>query len=451
MNSSMQWSKLLSSSRLMGDIINIPDAGRTAFEKDFDKIIFSSFFRRLKDKTQVFSLVDNDYIRSRLSHSLEASCVGRTLGTLVGKEIVKRHSTELKDFEARDFGDIVAAACLAHDIGNPPFGHAGEDAIQEWFKLPQADSILSGLTSKEQADFQKFEGNAQGFRILTKLSRPNLHGLQFTCAMLATFTKYPREAGINSKLFNQYNLIENNKSTKKHGFFQDEKDVFAQIADEVGLIRREETAWWCRHPLAFLVEAADDICYHIVDLEDGFRMGCITYEEAKNLLKDVLKDEQLDNLESDSKENIKYLRSKAIHKLIIEVKQVFLDSETEILSGSFDFPLTAKLESCDKLKEIIEVTRKSVYESRAVVEVKVAGYEVLGGLLEEFITGITNNSLSKSYLVKKLLPNFNEQDENEELYRKILKVTDYISGMTDSYAVSVFKKIKGISLPRGGK
>ena len=169
MNLPMQWSKLLSRSRLMGEIINIPDAGRTAFEKDFDKIIFSSSFRRLKDKTQVFSLVDNDHIHSRLSHSLEASCVGRTLGTLVGKEIVKRHSAELEDFEARDFGDIVAAACLAHDIGNPPFGHAGEDAIQEWFKSPQAASVLSELTAKEQADFQKFEGNAQGFRILTKL------------------------------------------------------------------------------------------------------------------------------------------------------------------------------------------------------------------------------------------------------------------------------------------
>lgn len=447
----MQWSKLLSSSRLMGDIVNIPDAGRTAFEKDFDKIIFSSYFRRLKDKTQVFSLVDNDYIRSRLSHSLEASCVGRTLGTLVGKEIVKRHSAQLEGFEARDFGDIVAAACLSHDIGNPPFGHAGEDAIQEWFKSHQAACVLSSLSSEQQADLQNFEGNAQGFRILTKLSRPNIQGLQFTCAMLATFTKYPREAGINSSYFHQYNT-EDNKSTKKHGFFQAEKDLFAQIVNEVGLIRREEkSAMWCRHPLAFLVEAADDICYHIVDLEDGFRMGCITYDEARDLLYDVLKAEQLDNLKSDKKENIKYLRAKAIHKLIIEVKQVFLDSENEILSGNFDFPLTAKIESSNKLKEIIEITRKNVYESCEVVEVKVAGYEVIGGLLEEFITAITNSSLSKSYLVKKLLPNFKEDDENEDIYRKVLKVTDYISGMTDSYAVSIFKKLKGISLPRGGR
>ncbi len=234
----MRWSKLLSRSRLMGEVEYIADAGRTAFEKDFDKIIFSSYLRRLKDKTQVFSLVDNDYVRSRLSHSLESSCVGRR-GTLVGKEIVKRYSVELTGFDSRDFGDILAATCLAHDIGNPPFGHAGVDAIQEWFKSPLAVSVLSSLSSRQQADFQKFEGNAPGFRILTKLSRPNLQGLQFTCAMLATFTKYPREAGINSIFFNHYNAIEDNKSTKKHGFFQDDKDFFAQIANEVGLIRRE--------------------------------------------------------------------------------------------------------------------------------------------------------------------------------------------------------------------
>ena len=450
MTSSMNWSKLLSNSRLLGDIGNALDSGRTPFEKDFDKIIFSAYFRKLKDKTQVFSLVDNDYIRSRLNHSLEASCVGRTLGTLVGKEIVKRHRQELKQFEARDFGDIVAAACLAHDIGNPPFGHAGEDAIQEWFKSPKASNVLSCLSFKEQEDFRTFEGNAQGFRILTQLDkRPNLCGLQFTCATLATFTKYPREAGISSNYFNEYNAIPNNKSTKKHGFFQNEKDLFAQIANEVGLIRREENlAWWCRHPLSFLVEAADDICYHIVDLEDGFWMNYIEYEDARMLLNDILIGEKLDNIGSDKNENIKYLRAKAIHKLITEVKQVFLEYETELLSGKFDITLTSEIQSGNKLKEIIDITRKNVYEACEVIEVKVAGYEVLGGLLEEFVTGMSNKKLSKSYLIKKLIPNF---QENENIYKSILQITDYIAGMTDSYAVSLFKKIKGISLPRGGR
>ncbi|PPS44896.1 deoxyguanosinetriphosphate triphosphohydrolase [Chroococcidiopsis sp. TS-821] len=446
--SSMQWRKLLSRSRLFHNL-NVEDSGRTAFEKDFDKIIFSSYFRRLKDKTQVFSLVDNDYIRSRLSHSLEASCVGRTLGTLVGQEIVKRHAKELYDYTARDFGDIVAAACLSHDIGNPPFGHAGEDAIQEWFKSPNAAAVLSLLTPGQQADFKCFEGNAQGFRILTKLDKPqHRQGLQFTCATLATFTKYPREAGINSNSFNKYNSNSDNKSTKKHGFFQEEKELFAQIAQEVGLIRRQkDIAWWCRHPLVFLVEAADDICYHIVDLEDGFSMGYIDYAEAKMWLIDILEGEKIEQFD-DKKEQIKYLRAKAIHKLITEVKQVFLDCEEQLLSGTFDSPLTSQIASGLKLKEIIELTRKNVYEACEVVEVKVAGYQVLGGLLEEFVSAVTNNNLSKSYLTKKLLPNFKD---TEQLYSKVLQVTDYISGMTDSYAVSLFKKIKGISLPRGGR
>ncbi len=453
MTSPMNWSKLLSRSRLLGDVENILDSGRTSFEKDFDKIIFSSSFRRLKDKTQVFSLVDNDYIRSRLNHSLEASCVGRTLGTLVGQEIIKRHQQELKDFEARDFGDIVAAACLAHDIGNPPFGHAGEDAIQEWFKSPKASSVLSYLSFKEQEDFKTFEGNAQGFRILTKLEkRPKLCGVQFTCATLATFTKYPREAGISNSIFNQYNSVQYNKSTKKHGFFQDEKNLFSQIASEVGLIRRENnSAWWCRHPLTFLVEAADDICYHIVDLEDGFWMGYIAYEDARMLLNDILVGEKLDDIGCDKKENIKYLRAKAIHKLIAEVKQVFLEYETELLDGKFDIPLTSEIPSGNKLKDIIDLTRKNVYEACEVIEVKVAGFEVLGGLLEEFITSISNQKLSKSYLIKKLIPNFQEEDKPESFYKKTLQITDYIAGMTDSYAVSLFKKIKGISLPRGGR
>jgi dGTPase len=456
----MEWSKLLSRKRLAE---NSPETSeteiklqnRTSFQRDFDRIVFSSSFRRLKDKTQVFPLFNNDYVRNRLIHSLEASCVGRSLGTIVGEEIIKRHKElhshkdEFKNYTPSDFGDIVAAACLAHDIGNPPFGHAGEDAIQEWFKSDKAVSTLKEFNLQQKADLTLFEGNAQGFRIITRKERQaDRIGMQLTYATLATFIKYPRESLIPSQIFQQYN----GKSTKKHGFFQAEKDVVNQVAEEVGLLRRDRnSAWWCRHPLVFLVEAADDICYHIVDLEDGFRMGYITYEDARKLLSDILKGENLNNLGCDWEDNIKYLRSKAIHKLIIEVKQVFLDYELKLLSGDFDQPLTSQIPSNNKLEEIIDITRRNVYESCEVIEVKVAGYEVLGGLLEEFVTAITNDRLSKSYLIKKLLPNFKEEDEKQELYKKILKVTDYISGMTDSYAVSVFKKIKGISLPRGGR
>jgi len=450
----MAWHKLLSRKRLGETFLEtgeaeIPAQNRTSFQRDFDRIVFSSSFRRLKDKTQVFPLFNNDYVRNRLIHSLEASCVGRSLGTIVGEEIIKRHSKSLRDYIASDFGDIVAAACLSHDIGNPPFGHTGEDAIQEWFKSARAQPVLQQLNLQQQADLTCFEGNAQGFRIITqKEKQADRIGLQLTCATLGTFMKYPRESLIPSSSFQKYR----GKSTVKHGFFQAEKNLVEQIAAEVGLIRRDaNSAWWCRHPLVFLIEAADDICYHIVDLEDGFRMGYITYEEAENLLITLLKEDNLDYLNSDLLDNIKYLRSKAIHQLIFEAKQVFLDSESEILSGEFDKPLTSVIPSAAHLKEIIDITRRQVYESCEVIEVKVAGYEVLGGLLEEFITAISQEQLSKSYLIKKLLPNFKVDDAHLDLYKQILKVTDYISGMTDSYAVSVYKKIKGISLPRGGK
>jgi dGTPase len=450
----MAWSKLLSRKRLGETFLEtyeaeIPAQNRTSFQRDFDRIVFSSSFRRLKDKTQVFPLFNNDYVRNRLIHSLEASCVGRSLGTIVGEEIIKRHSKNLHDYIASDFGDIIAAACLSHDIGNPPFGHTGEDAIQEWFKSVRAQSVLQQLNLLQQADLTCFEGNAQGFRIITqKEKQADRIGLQLTYATLGTFMKYPRESSISGEVFPQYQ----GKSTAKHGFFQAEKNLVEQIATEVGLIRRDaKSAWWCRHPLVFLIEAADDICYHIVDLEDGFRMGYITYEEAESLLKTLLKEDNLEYLGSDLLDNIKYLRSKAIHQLILEAKHIFLDFESEILSGEFDAPLTSVIPSADSLKEIVDITRRKVYESCEVIEVKVAGYEVLGGLLEEFITAISQEDLSKSYLIKKLLPNFKADDENLDLYNKILKVTDYISGMTDSYAVSVYKKIKGISLPRGGK
>lgn len=450
----MAWSKLLSRKRLGESLLETdkaetPTQNRTSFQRDFDRIVFSSSFRRLKDKTQVFPLFNNDYVRNRLIHSLEASCVGRSLGTIVGEEIIKRHSKSLQDYIASDFGDIIAAACLSHDIGNPPFGHTGEDAIQEWFKSARAQPVLQQLNSQQQADLTCFEGNAQGFRIITqKEKQADRIGMQLTYATLGTFIKYPRESVISSSIFQAYR----GKSTAKHGFFQAEKALAEQIATEVGLIRREtNSAWWCRHPLVFLIEAADDICYHIVDLEDGFRMGYITYHEAENLLRTILAEDNLEYLGSDLLDNIKYLRSKVIHQLILEAKQVFLDFESAILSGKFDEPLTSVIPSADRLKEIVDITRRKVYESCEVIEVKVAGYEVLGGLLDEFITAVSQEQLSKSYLIKKLLPNFKPDDENLDLYKKVLKVTDYISGMTDSYAVSVYKKMKGISLPRGEK
>lgn len=438
----MQWDKLLTRQRLGKDQPEKPEDARTSFQRDYDRLVFSSPFRRLKDKTQVFSLAKNDYIRTRLIHSLEVSCLGRSLGTIVGYEIKDRH--KLDEFTASDFGDIVAAACLAHDIGNPPFGHAGEDAIRSafksWYKTTKEQLILTG---QEKADLDLFEGNAQGFRILTRLemqARPG--GMQLTYPTLATFTKYPRESLIPKEILNGYT----GKSVKKYGFFQAEKDLFATVADTVGLIRRSpDVAWWSRHPLAFLVEAADDISYHIVDLEDGYRMGYIPFNQAKQLLNEIADQSHPEKHANTEEEQIKFLRAVAINKIVQEVAQIFLDHEEELLTGTFDCDLISKCHHAKTLKHIESETRNKVFNHPEVVGIQVAGYKVLGHLFAEFVNA-TLYDTEKDRLLKLMLPKEYCPAESESSYSKILKITDYISGMTDSYATTLFQELKGISL-----
>jgi len=436
----MEWQKLLTRQRLGKDAPDDPVIARTSFQRDCDRLVFSFPFRRLKDKTQVFSLSKNDYIRTRLIHSIEVSCVGRSLGTLVGYEIKNRH--ELKEFSASDFGDIVSAACLAHDIGNPPFGHAGEDAIRSGFKS-WYDTAKQHLTNIEKADLDLFEGNAQGFRILTHLEmRARIGGMQLTCPTLAAFTKYPKESLIPADILNGYT----GKSVTKYGFFQSEKDLFAMVADTVGLIRRHpESAWWARHPLTFLVEAADDICYHIVDLEDGYRMGYIPFTTTKDLLNEIAQHSNLEQNAESQEEKIKFLRGIVINNLIEEVAEIFLEHEQDILSGRLDCELVSLSTYANSLKEIQNETQNRVFIDPDIIGMQLAGYEILGTLFSEFANA-TLFSSSKGKLLKAMLPQKYRPAENESCYSKILKVTDYISGMTDSYATSLFQKLKGISL-----
>ncbi|MCG8428445.1 MAG: dNTP triphosphohydrolase, partial [Chromatiales bacterium] len=275
---SMNWPQLLSRKRLGSDEDPSGTTVRTDFQRDFDRIVFCSAFRRMQDKTQVFPLSRVDYIRTRLTHSLEASSIGRSLATLVGEQIIVRH--QLDGFEASDFGDICAAACLAHDIGNPPFGHSGEDAFRHWaLSAPYGQRRVAVLQGSEKEDFLNFEGNAQGFRIITRLQNAANHGgLQLTCATLATFTKYPRESWLGGSRFDGV-------SAKKQGFFAADRELFEEVAEATGMIRREPLrAIWYRHPLSFLVEAADDISYRVIDIEDGFRLGHLSFEEVKALL-----------------------------------------------------------------------------------------------------------------------------------------------------------------------
>ena len=439
----MDWKKLLTPQRLGKSEPEDIRWDRTCFQKDYDRLVFSSPFRRLKDKTQVFSLSTNDYVRTRLIHSLEVSCVGRSLGRIVGCEIVNRHKLDREGFSAADFGDIISAACLAHDIGNPPFGHAGEDAIrigfESWFGGYE-NPVEGLLNDSQKADFELFEGNAQGFRTIAKLeTSPRPGGMQLTCPTLAAFTKYPRESFIPEHILNGYS----GSSVKKYSFFQAEKDLFAQVAETVGLISRNDSvAWWSRHPLAFLVEAADDICYSIIDVEDAFRMGYLSFHEAQSLLQDIA---GLNLKNKEEAEIIKHLRAGAINQLVSEAAEVFLGYEPKILSGEFDQDLLSLGNYAQPLAEIRKTIASKVFQHRDVLRIRIAGYEILGKLFAKFVNAALTNS-EKGKLVSYLLPEEYRPNSDENAYNKILKITDYISGMTDSYATSLFQELSGISL-----
>lgn len=439
----MEWQQLLTRKRLGKFYPENPQFERTPTLKDYDRLVYSGAFRRLKDKTQVFPLAQHHDTRTRLLHSLEVSCVGRSLGRIVGDHIIQRYS--LKDYLPADFGEILSAACIAHDIGNPPFGHSGEDALRAGFKtwynnLNIPKNTLS--SPSERADFDWFEGNAQGFRILTRLEMSHRYGgMQLTCPTLATFTKYPRESWIPEEILGEYS----GKSTNKHGFFQADKDLFTEVAETVGLIRRhDQVAWWARHPLSFLVEAADDICYLIVDLEDGYRMGYISFEKAKNFL-NAISDMSLHDCPDTEEEIIKRLRAKAINELVWEIAQIFLDVESQMLNGSFDQPLLSLSQFAPILDTIETTTRNLVFHHPDVVQIKVAGYEVLGGLFTEFVQMLVDSNYKGGLLMYMLPPEYRSQ-EDEDLYSRMLKITDYIAGLTDFQATQLFQQIKGISL-----
>ncbi len=452
----MQWQQLLSRARLGSPEPPRASSARTDFQRDFDRVVFSSAFRRMQDKTQVFPLSKVDYVRTRLTHSLEASSIGRSLGTLVGEQVMQRHG--LHQFEAADFGSIVAAACLAHDIGNPPFGHSGEDAIRQWAQTADYGARrVAMLTGSEREDFLSFEGNAQGFRIITRLQNPdNKGGLQLTCATLATFTKYPRESWLGGS---RYDGV----SAKKQGFTAADRASFEEVARTVGLIPRgNHHAMWSRHPLAFLVEAADDISYRVIDIEDGYRLGHFSYQEVLDLFWPMVTDaeRQRPRLERirDLKDRVEFLRAKVINEVIRQVVECFLDNEAEILAGRFDVPLLQELALRDELDALIENARQRIYCAPEVVSIQAAGFQVVSDLLERFTQVVDEvaergeQASPRSRMLIRLIPEqFIGVDRipDSSPYRRLLLLTDFVSGMTDSYAVSLYKKVTGISLPGG--
>ena len=439
----MDWKDLLSKERLGRTRPTNSDA-RSPYQRDYDRIVFSSAFRRLQDKTQVFPLAESDYVRTRLTHSLEASCVGRSLGTLVGDFAIKEG--KLDGFTPQDFGNIVAAACIAHDIGNPPFGHSGEDAIRLWFKTAEKD-LLAGLTPSERADFLEFEGNAQGFRILTRLQqRQNVGGLQLTYAVLGAFSKYPRESALRGMDLKKV-------SEKKFGFFQSESGHFEKVARALALKTKTNRAW-CRHPLAFLTEAADDICYLIVDFEDGYRRGHVPFSNIEKLFKEIAfrgANGQQSSYQkiNDERQKIEYLRARVINALILAVAEGFKENAAQILDGNFEQPLMSVIPFRAPLDEIERISIADVYGAPTVVQIETAGFEVLGGLLKCVVPALLVDESNRSPAERKMLallpPDLRTGTNN---YEKLLNATDFVSGMTDSFAVTLFRRLKGIELPR---
>jgi dGTPase len=450
----MNWPQLLCAQRLGRDRpASNPQSGRSEFRRDSDRITFSTAFRRLQDKTQVFPLADNDYVRTRLTHSLEVASVGRSLGARVGAEICER--PELAGMHGSDFGEIVAAAALAHDLGNPPFGHSGEDAIRHWFQNSAvAAEASTHLTAAQRSDIDRYEGNAQGFRLITRLQMPdNPGGLQLTHATLGAFTKYPLESYVPDR------TIHRGASAKKFGFYQSEREQFTLVAEHCGLLRRApDAAWWARHPLAFLVEAADDICYRLVDFEDGYRLGHLSYEEVRDAFFALIDPEQRPNrlheAHTDAR-RVQILRAIAIGCAIDRTVEAFLGHEAELLAGTFDLPLIDATPQRESWSIIQRRSVETIYCTPRGVEIEAAGFEVLGGLLDVFVSALNDCAGShrpspRSEKLLQLVPAESlgpGRQPDPDAYLRLIKMLDFVSGMTDSYAVSLYKKVRGISLP----
>ncbi|MDO7887015.1 dGTP triphosphohydrolase [Hymenobacter cheonanensis] len=458
----MSWPRLLSTRRYPDRPAEVPTPGRSPYLADYDRVVFSSAFRRLQRKTQVMPLPETDFVHTRLTHSLETACVGRSLGRLSARRVLENDPSlahELPDF-AQDCGDIVAAACLAHDIGNPPFGHSGEDAISAYFASEAAERFLQRLSAAEIADLQHFEGNAAGFRILTH-TYPALSsgsaGLGLTYATLGAFTKYPRPSVIDAA------KKQGGASEKKYGHFQAENPRFKLVAEELGLRAKDSAAgFYHRHPLAFLVEAADDICYRIIDFEDGLKLGLIDHERGLQLMRNLRaaapnarpKGAGSSGLHwRDWQEELGYLRATLIGQLVDETATRFAHHASAILAGTYDASLVKELTGYEFLQEIQQLSVDKLYRSRPVLEIEAAGFEVLGGLLDAFLCAIFDkkeNHRSKKLL--DLLPNqFRAvgHQAGAAAYEQIVLLTDYVAGMTDQHALSLYKTIKGIELPKG--
>ena len=423
----LDWRRLLSARRL-ADVAPEPyDVARSPFQKDFDRIVFSSAFRRLQDKTQVHPRPGSDYVRTRLTHSLEVASVGRSLGAAAGQVIAGRRRLP-RDLDAAEFGHIVSAACLAHDIGNPPFGHRGEALIRNWFASNgRGRAAIAGLTKGQQLDFLKFEGNAQGFRILTRLQNwTDDGGMRLTAAVLGAFMKYPRLSDAEPVLHPAP------AGARKFGVMQSEARIFNDIASELGL-PEDSPGIWRRHPLAWLVEAADDICYSIVDLEDGFKLGKLPFARVEALLHPIAGDGRRYREIDEPGRRIGYLRAKAIGRLADQAVTAFLDLEPDMLDGRARPTLLEIMPGRAAIDEITRITAAEVFVPDDDYDQTLGADEAIAHLLDRSLAEAQGGG-----------------------YERVLACTDHVSGMTDSYALQTYHqssrmipRSSGVAFDRG--
>jgi dGTPase len=453
----MQFDNIYTEKRVGSD--KIPVGARSGFQRDFDRLIFSSAFRRLQNKTQVFPLPGTAFVHNRLTHSLEVASVGRSLGKMIGERISTsfKGNEEAYEFYRYELANVIAAGCLAHDIGNPAFGHSGEKAISAYF-IENAGEKIDGrelksfFSEKEWSDLTAFEGNANAVRILTHSFRGRFKGgFGLTYTTIASILKYPCESTAINKQF---------RHRKKYGFFQTEKDTVISIAKDLNMIEESvEPIIFRRHPFVYLVEAADDICYSIVDMEDAQRLGILRKEEVEQAFMQVIssidqevavKTKQHYTDITDTNEAIAFLRARVINLLALRAMEVFIDHQQQILDGTFNDTLMDHIEkTCGALKAVQEISVKKIYGHDTVIQIEIAGYNVMSELLQLFVPALLKEKPShKEEKVLRLIPyQYTDFMEATSGYEKVMNALDHLSGMTDEYATEMYRRLKGIVIP----
>jgi len=458
----MNWKQLISTKRLGQESRHVERHDeRSEFKRDYDRLIFSAPFRRMQNKTQVFPLPGSIFVHNRLTHSLEVASVGMSLGCDVARQLTERHP-ELKDTLFQEIGTIVSTACLAHDMGNPPFGHSGEKAIQTFFTEGKGAYLKGMISEAVWNDLTHFEGNANAFRLLAhRFVGRRDGGFVMTYTTLASIIKYPCSSSCAGK-------------KGKFGFFDEDKNIYLKIAKELGISPKNKIshvsesnqkdsplegwgAWsYSRHPLVYLVEAADDICYEIMDIEDAHKLKILTFDETSDLLLGFFDEDTQVGIRkrivtegiTDDNEKVIYMRACVIGKLENLCTQVFVDNEDAILNGTFTGSLIDYIPDLqhNAYTRCQRVSLKKIYQSKPVLDIELSGYKIMETLMEQMTEAVVHpDRFYSQQLIRRVSSQYDINSENLET--RLLAVIDYISGMTDVYALDVYQKINGISLP----